>query len=114
MAHPALINKHFSRLIKNLHQQGLHDAVKRNTLRLLQHLQIPQELEGEIMDICFTYILSPETAVAIKAFSLTVLHNLSKKYPEILPEIKLIIDERWNYESAAFKSRAKKILKANH
>jgi hypothetical protein len=31
--------------------------------------------------------------------------------PEIKSEIKLIIEERWNFESAAFKSRAKKLLK---
>lgn len=112
IAYPSLIDKHFGRLIKNLHQP-LPDAVKRNTVRLLQQLQIPEELEGEIMDICFNYIASPEEAAAIKAFALTILQNLSKKYPEILPEIKLIIEERWNFESAAFKSRAKKILNEN-
>jgi hypothetical protein len=62
------------------------------------------------MDICFRYIAFPNEAVAVKAFSLTVLQNLSKTYPEILPEIKLLIEERWDHETAAFKSRAKKIL----
>lgn len=111
IAHPSFIKKHFGRLIKNLHEPGLHNAVKRNTVRLLQHIPIPEKFEGEIMDICFHYIESPDEAVAIKAFSLSVLHNLSDKYPEILPEIKLVIEERWNYESAAFKSSAKKIIK---
>lgn len=45
------------------------------------------------MDICFNYIASPTEAVAIKAFSLTVLSNLAAIYPEILPEIKLLIEE---------------------
>ena len=108
--HPALIKKHFGRLIKNLDQQGLHNAVKRNTIRLLQAVTIPKKYQGTVMNICFSYIASPDEAVAIKAFSLTVLQNLSKTYPEILPELKLLIEERWDYETAAFKSRAKKIL----
>lgn len=113
IAHPRLIHKNFSRLLKNLHKPGIHDAVKRNTMRLLQDIDIPKKFQGEIMDICFHYIASPHEAVAIKAFSLTVLDNLSKTYPEIKPEIKLLIEERWHYETAAFKSRAKKMLKSD-
>ena len=63
------------------------------------------------MDICFEYISSPTEAIAVKAFALTILENLSKKYPEIKPELKTIIEDRWDYETAAFHSRAKKILK---
>lgn len=110
--HPKLISRHFSKLIKNLHKPNLHDSIKRNTVRLLQHIDIPQKFHGEIMDLCFHYISSPTEAVAIKAFSLSILQNLSKQYPEIRNEVKLIIDERWEYETAAFRSRAKKFLKS--
>ena len=64
------------------------------------------------MEICFKYIESPREAVAIKAFSLTVLGRLAKKYPEIVPEIKLIIEEQLPHQSAAFKNRAKRFMKA--
>lgn len=111
IANPLLIKKHLGRLMKNLQKPNLHDAVKRNSIRLLQHINVPEKYHGELMEICFKYIVSPDEPVAIKAFSLTVLQNLSKTYPEILPEIKLVIEERWDYETAAFKSRAKKILK---
>ena len=110
--HPQLITQHFSRLVKNLHKPGIHDSVKRNTVRLLQHVEIPKKFHGEIMDICFGYLSSPGEPVAIKAFSLSILHNLSKQYPEIKNEIKLIIEERWKHETAAFHSRAKKFLKS--
>jgi hypothetical protein len=109
--HPELIKNHFSKLIRNLKKPRLHDSVKRNTVRLLQHITIPEKFHGEIMNICFSYISSPDEAVAIKAFSLTVLQNLAKQYPDIQNEIKLVIEERWEYETAAFRSRAKKILK---
>ena len=63
------------------------------------------------MDICFRYFSSPTEAIAIKAFSITVLQKLAKLYPEIINEIKLVIEERWDYETPAFKARARKLLK---
>ncbi|OSZ79727.1 hypothetical protein CAP36_00220 [Chitinophagaceae bacterium IBVUCB2] len=110
-AHPSFIEKHFSRLLKNLHKPKLHNAVKRNTLRLLQVVSIPEEFHGEVMNTCFNYIISPDEKPAIKAFSLAVLQQLAKQYPDILPEIKSIIEDKWDNESAAFRSRARKILK---
>jgi hypothetical protein len=111
IAHPQLVQKHFGKLLKNLKKPGLHDAVKRNTVRLLQDITIPKKYQGEVMNICFDYIISPAEKPAIKAFSLTVLQNLAKQYPEIKPELKTIIEDRWDIESTAFKSRAKKIFK---
>ena len=110
-AHPEFIQKHFSKLLKNLQKPNHHIAVKRNTVRLLQEVDIPPRFQGQVMDICFEYISSPSEAIAVKAFALTILENLSKKYPEIKPELKTIIEDRWDYETAAFHSRAKKILK---
>lgn len=111
IAHPRLIQKHFSKMLKNLHKPGIHDSVKRNTLRLLQEISIPQRFHGEVMNTCFDYIISPTEKPAVKAFSLTVLENLSKQYPDIKQELKTVIEDRWDFETVAFHSRAKKILK---
>jgi hypothetical protein len=113
IAHPRFIQPNFSKLIKNLYRDGLHNSVKRNSIRLLQHIDIPEKFQGEILEICFNYISSPAEPVAVKAFSLTVLANLAKLYPEILPELKLVIEEQLLHQTAAFKSRAKKILESN-
>ena len=110
-AHPSFINKHFGKLVKNLKRPKIHDAIKRNTVRLLQDINIPEKYQGELMNICFDYIADPAEKPAIKAFSLTVLQNLSRKYPDIKQELKTIIEDRWDLESAAFRARAKKILK---
>jgi hypothetical protein len=97
--------------LKNLEKPNLHNSVKRNTVRLLQDIAIPKKFQGQVMNLCFDYISSPDEAAAVKAFSLTILENLSNQYPEIKPELKTIIEDRWDYESAAFHSRARKILK---
>ena len=111
-AHPEFIGNNFGKLLKNLEKPNLHDSIKRNSVRLLQHVAIPKKYQGQVMNICFEYLESPTTAVAIKAFSLTVLGNLAKQYPEIVSEVKLLIEDQLPHQTAAFKSRANTFLKS--
>lgn len=111
IAHPQLIQKHYSKLFRYLQKQGLHDAVKRNSIRFLQDIAIPEKYHGDVMNLCFTYITDPKEKPAVKAFSLTVLQKLARQYPDIKNELKVVIESQWENESAAFRSRAKKILK---
>jgi len=109
--YPSFIKNHFEELIKKLQEPGVHDSVKRNSMRLLEAIQIPEKFQGSIMDIAFNYIASPTEATAIKAFSITVLGNMAIQYPEIIPELKTIIEEQFEKEKPAFKSRAKRLFK---
>ncbi|MEP7253788.1 MAG: hypothetical protein ABI683_15450 [Ginsengibacter sp.] len=111
IAHPFLIEKKLDKLLRNLKKPGLHNAVKRNTVRLLQHVNIPEQNEGVVMEICFEYLESPNEAVAVKAFALNTLSKLAKKYPEISPEVKLLIEDQIAHQSAAFKVSARRFLK---
>ena len=109
--YPGLIGPYFKKLLDNLSKKGISAAVVRNTVRLLQDVEIPKRFQGRIMSLCFEYIQSNEAPIAVKAFSLSILGNLSAEYPEIIPELKTIILERWEHETPAFRSRARKILK---
>jgi hypothetical protein len=111
IAHTSFMKKNMGKLVRNLQKPNIHDSIKRNTLRFLQSADIPLKYEGMIMNTCFEYIENPKEAVAIKAFSLTILSRLAKKYPEIIPEIKLLIEDQAPVQTAAFTSRAKKVLK---
>ncbi len=111
IAHPQLIRKHLKKIILHLKKPGIHEAVKRNTVRLLQEIDIPKPLQGIVMDICFEYVADPREAVAVKAFSLSILAKLARDYPEIAPEIKLLINDQLPHQTPAFSSRAKKVLK---
>lgn len=107
---PSFIQVYIKDLVAQLSRKDVHNAVIRNSIRILQQIDIPEAHHAEVMNACFAFIENHDTPVAIKAFSLTTLSNLSKAYPEIKHELKLIIEERWETESAAFKSRARKIL----
>ena len=108
--HPFLARPYLKKFVDCLSDRHSHPASRRNIVRLFQFVEIPKRLQGKLMNICFQFISSPDEAIAVKAFSLRVLENLSTIYPEILFELKSIIEARWVYESPAFRSRAKKIL----
>lgn len=109
--HPELIKPYFKQLLDNLDRKDIHVAVIRNTVRLLQDVTIPAKFQGRVMSRCFEFIQAPETPIAVKAFSLTILSNLSADYPEIRGELRLIIEDQWEQATPAFRSRAKGVLK---
>lgn len=98
-------------LIEQLDKEDVHNAVVRNSLRILQNLRIPEESLGNAINACFNRVEDPTAPAAIKAFALTVLGNISEKVPDIKNEIRLVIDYQIDNESAAFRSRAKQVLK---
>lgn len=106
-----LIQPYIQILVQQLNRKDVHNAIHRNSLRILQDVDIPDAYTGALMNACFNFVESPQTPVAIKAFALTVLGNLAAAVPEIRPEIKLIIDFNIGHESPAFKVRARKVLK---
>ncbi len=111
IAHPELIKKHIRKMILNLRKPGLPEAVKRNTVRFLQKIEIPHSLHGETMNTCFRLLCDPQEAVAVKVFSMTVLSKLARLYPEIIPEIKMTLEDQWPDQTAAFRNRAGKVIK---
>lgn len=109
--HPALITPHVGALAIPLLEPGAPEGVVRNCASILQIAVIPEAYQGTLMNACFDLVTAPSTPIAIKAFSLTILENLSKEYPEIQSELRLIIETQMENETAAFRSRGKKILK---
>jgi hypothetical protein len=109
--HPWLIKKHIEVLLLNL-QKPVGDPVKRNTLRVLRYVDIPEDLMGIAADICFEFLLSGKEPVAVKIHAMTILHSIVKKYPELKEELKVAIEDQMPFGSAGFKNRGAKVLKA--
>lgn len=108
---PSLIQGHLEGIIGNLKRTDIHKGVRRNTLSLFVYGPIPEEFEGKIMDLCFNFISDPVETTAIKSSSLGILEKISKKYPEILPELTIILEDQLPYETTSFKLKVKGILK---
>jgi hypothetical protein len=110
--YPHLLFRYYPILIELLNQQNKPDAINRNILRALQFVEIPEEHEGPILDVSFKLLNSSSEPVAVKAFSMTVIYNLTKKYPDIKPELQASIETLLPNGSMGIKSRGNKILKA--
>lgn len=110
---PEIILPYLGRLLKNLRKEGIHDAIKRNTMRVLQDIHIPKKHQGAVLEAAFGFLNNKKEPIAIRVFAMTVIFNLSKLYPELGQELKLIIESEIDEGALpAFRSRGTKILKA--
>lgn len=102
---------HLPRILKNLRSEP-HDAVKRATMRVLQSVEIPEAVEGEVFDIAMSYVSDFEEAIAIRGYAMTVARRLCQRYPplrhELHPVVEGLIEQK---ASTAIVTRAKRELK---
>jgi hypothetical protein len=105
-AHPELLEPHLKDLLDHLERHGLHPAIPRNTFRVLQFAPISGELEARVLSMALAALGGP-VAVAVKAYAMTVLKRLAGDVPEIMAEVKLLIDEQMHDASPAFRARAR-------
>ena len=110
-AKPNLLQPHLAQLVDRLFDDTI-DAYKRNTLRTFQYVSITEEIEGKLFDITLTFLKSNDEAIAVRAFSMTVLGRICENHPELSQEIcqtiELILEEN---KSGAIQSRGKRVLK---
>lgn len=71
---------------------------------------VPQENEGQAIDLLFKWLLAPDTNVTIKSRSASVLLRLIKKYPELRNELKLCLEDQMDKYSKEFKRKSTKII----
>ena len=108
---PQLINRHLEAMIQNLDKSNLNDSVVRSTLKALAETGIPEHLQGRVLQLCFDYLLDPKVAVAIRVHAMQAIFNISKNEPDLLMELREVIQEWMPYGSAGFRSLCSKILK---
>lgn len=98
-------------MVQRMQEPGLPVAVKRNVVRILQHMDIPEALHGDVMNTCFDLLADPKETIAVRAFSMTILANLAVHYPEIKQELRAVIEDGLEHDpSPGFRSRGNKIL----
>ena len=98
-------------MLENL-RRPVHDAVKRNTLRIVQTAELTEEQMGLAADLCFAIVPDPDEPIAARAYALTICHRICQAEPALCGELKLVIESCFASSPAAVKSRGRKILKA--
>jgi hypothetical protein len=88
------------------------DAEVRFILRYYSKYRLPrhEEREALLADYCFKVLMTPSDAVAPRVYSMSILHKLVLRYPELAHELQESIQWALETGSAGMKSRGKKIL----
>jgi hypothetical protein len=88
-----------------------HDGLKRLSLRMLSRSPLPQKYFGELMNICFDWLISPKESVAVKVYAMEILYRLSEIEPELKKELADSIEWRITEGTPGFKNRGLQTLK---
>lgn len=107
---PKLIAPYLEEMVKRLDGES-HDAVKRNTVRIFQDIDIPEDLEGPLFDKCLDFVIDTKIATAIRCFAITVCGKIANNYPELQEELVAVAQEYMPHGSAGFKYRCRKLIK---
>jgi|APTNR8051073442_1049403.scaffolds.fasta_scaffold02311_7 hypothetical protein len=109
-SHPQLIGPYLRRLLDVL-DQPVHEAVHRNSIRIMQYCDLPEPLHGKIIGTMFTLIADPQRSIAQRAFAITVALRLVHLYPDLIPEFRLLLEDALRVDPGpAIRSRARKAL----
>jgi hypothetical protein len=108
---PSLFQTWILKMVDFLKKKDVHDAVKRNVMRILENADLPNDLLGEIADLAFRFAADPNEPGAIRCFSMSVAWRICQKEPELTPELRQIIEENLPHATTAFKNRGAKILR---
>lgn len=87
------------------------DGLKRHSLRMLSRSPLPEENLGILADACFNWLQSSSESVAVKMYSMVILHRISDSIPEIRRELYDIIEIQLEEATPGFINIGRKIMK---
>ena len=107
----------------NIHKVN-HDSAKRPMAKICEMIatkyyhKISHKIQSslnsthkeQIIESCFDWMINNEK-VAVKAYSMNTLYLFGNEFEWIHPELQLILEKDFSSQSAAFKARARHILK---
>ena len=86
-------------------------AVQRNLLYILAYSDIPEPCQGELLQYSSQVLLDRGSPVASLIYSLDIFYNIAKSEPDLLNELKLIIELLLPNATPGVRSKSVKTLK---
>lgn len=105
----SVITSRVDKLLEILDRRS-EEGVRRCVVRSMQDAEIPQQNQEALINFCFQYLENPKEAIAVKVFSITILHRLCQSETELLQLLADIIELQLPTAGPAFKSRGGKIV----
>jgi hypothetical protein len=108
--HPKLIEPYLNKCVDLLTRKDVHNAVKRNVVRLLQYVEIPKNVAGKVYSHCIDLIDDINEPVAVRAFAITVATKIAKSEASLIGELQLVVKKHLPHTTIAFRKRSREIL----
>lgn len=109
--HPQLIPPWLPALLKKMREPGVHDALERNVVRILECIDIPKPLLGTVVSLCFEYLDSVDAPIAVKVHSMSVLQRVAEQEPDLKHELQTAIELMIPYVAPALRARGRMVIK---
>ncbi len=108
---PQSINAYLPQIIDKLMDVQAGVAIRRNAVRILQSIGIPEKEQGKVYDRCLQLVGNPKETIAVKVFAMQVLLKICQKHPALVMEVIPLLEDTVSLSaSAGIKSRGRKIL----
>lgn len=107
---PGLAKNYISKIISALPDLESKGSL-RSLLRLLGRYDIPEEEQGTLIDLCFSYLVSELFPLAVKVHAMMIIYNHVLLYPELKDEFITVMEDQVENNSVGFKSRARNLIK---
>ncbi|PKL80647.1 MAG: hypothetical protein CVV25_03865 [Ignavibacteriae bacterium HGW-Ignavibacteriae-4] len=72
---------------------GKPDGHKRELLKILLKLELSEEQESQLIDICINLWKELDSKPTVRFYALRMLMNIAKKYPDLESEIRLLTND---------------------
>lgn len=108
---PKALEKHQGELLKILLDNTRHNAVYRNIFRVFCFQNPTAKNEGDFINLAISYFEDVTQASAVRAFALKGMAPILKKHPELIQEVKSIIEWSWDSFTPGLRSISKNTIK---
>lgn len=106
---PKILVPYYTDFITKL-EKPCHAAVKRNLLRAISKNKIPEKYAGRLASLCFDWLDDPKEPIAVRVFSMIILHEICLLEPDLSLELIPILEYHIPHSKPGFQSRARKII----
>jgi hypothetical protein len=107
--HPYYLEPRLSDMIKVL--PGIRtEGVRRNMMNIITFLPVPEEHSGFLFDLCYGLVETPDTSIAVRAYAMTILYNISKIEPGLKYELIALFESQREAASAGIMAITNKLL----
>ncbi|PRZ00094.1 hypothetical protein [Marinilabilia salmonicolor] len=109
MQKPGVVAPFYPEIIQILKSTSF-DGVRRSLLKVMLGAPVEKRDDGELLDLCFRWIVSPDIPIAVRVYSMQYVHDLLPEYPELKNEFRHSLLLALDDQSKGVKARAGRIL----